>query len=200
MPETALQCPKCLKPIEPSAEAETGAAEMTCRHCHASLTLEVFPRLTSAEPASGQKQKELRAQEGEAVCQFYPELQAETVCDECGCFLSRKAAVQWSGRDLCMPCLHHLRENKAENEFSARRRLVDNVGLALILFLLPLTLFTGPFAIFYLIRHRNAPGSLVPRGKFRWWLALSFAIASTLGWLFLIVVWIATIIRAVTGV
>ncbi len=163
------------------------------------MTLETFPRLRASEPSNSVEGRGLQAREGEAVCQFYPELQAETVCEECGCFLSRKASVEWSGRTLCLPCLHNLREQKGADAFSSRRSLPDNVGIALVVFLLPLTLFTGPYAIFYLLRHRKTPGSLVPRSRFRWWLALVLAILATTGWLVLFVIWIAMFFRAVTG-
>ena len=139
------------------------------------------------------------AQEGEAVCHFYPELQAQAVCEECGCFLSEKAAVAWGDRTLCLPCLHLLRESRNRDDFSARRTLVDNVGLGLILFLLPLTLFTGPIALVYLLRNRQAPGSLIPRGRFRWRLAVALAVVSSLAWLVLIALWILSIVSAVTS-
>ena len=159
----------------------------------------VFPRLTALSRVDQKGGEGQRANDGEAVCQFYPELQADTVCDECGCFMSQKAAVTWSGRNLCLPCLHQLREAKSSDAFAAKRTLHDNVGLGLVVFLLPLTLITGPIALFYLIRHRKAPGSLVPRSRLRWRLALSLAAATTVGWIFLFIVWISMIVRAITN-
>ncbi|MCB1231569.1 MAG: hypothetical protein KDN19_14965 [Verrucomicrobiae bacterium] len=196
VPSTTVTCPKCLRDIEPPLDAGAHAVDATCLHCRTELVLETFPRLTAADSLPLSSGLGHHAQEGEAVCHFYPELQAETVCEECGCFLSRKAAVEWGERTLCMPCLHQLRETKSDDAFSAKRSLHDNVALALVVFLLPLSLFTGPLAIFQLIRHRRTPGSLIPRSRFRWWLALTVAIAATAGWLILIILWIVMIIEA----
>ena len=137
--------------------------------------------------------------EGDAVCQFYPELQAEAICDECGCLLSRKAAVDWGGRTFCLPCLHSLREGKQTDDFLARRTLYDNVALGLVLFLAPLSIITGPLAFYYVLRYRDASRGLVPRSRFRWWLALVLSVALTIGWVFLFILWIAMIVRAVSG-
>lgn len=195
-----LTCPHCLQPFSPAEEAEHAATEQECGRCRQSLIVEAFPRMHIAEPPPKHDAASARlAQEGEAVCHFYPELQAQTVCDECGCFLSEKAAVAWGEKTLCLPCLHLLRETKNRDDFSARRTLVDNVGLGLVLLLLPLTLFTGPVALIYLLRNRKAPGSLIPRGRFRWWLAVSLATVSSLGWLLLIVLWILSIVSAITS-
>lgn len=165
------------------------------------MTRVAFPRLEHpTDPASRIIASGRTASEGEAVCRFYPDLQAETICDECGCFLSLKAAVQWGGRSFCMPCLHQLREGgKGGDDFSSRRSNPDHVALALVLFLLPLSFFSGPYALFHLLRHRDAPRSIVPRSRFRWWLALTLSVAATAGWLFLIVYWIALIVRSTTS-
>lgn len=196
----AITCPKCLHPVFPSGPPALGSAEEPCNRCGATLVLETFPRLYSGESSTtNDARNALLAQEGEAVCHFYPELQAQTVCDECGCFMSQKAAIAWGEKTLCLPCLHQLREAKNRDDFSARRTLVDNVGLALVGLLLPLSLFTGPIAVVYLLRNRKKPGSLVPRSRFRWWLALGIAISVTVGWFLLITFWILSLVNAITS-
>jgi hypothetical protein len=157
-----------------------------------------FPCLTAAKRGQERESAGVPAQIGDAVCKFYPELQAETVCDECGCLMSRRASVGWDNRTLCMPCLHLLREKKGSGAFSSKRTLHENVALGLVVFLAPLSLVTGPIAAVYLFRHRKAPRGLVPSGPFRWWLAMGLSLAVTGGWIFLFVTWIAMIVRAFT--
>ena len=105
MPEPAIICPKCHVPVPAEPDQED---EERCPSCRTVLSIQAFPRLGAAD--SGKRSLDgNHAAEGEAVCHFYPELQAETICDECGCFLSLKAAVDWNGRNICLPCLHKLR-------------------------------------------------------------------------------------------
>lgn len=196
---TALSCPKCQQAFAPPPEAAAGIADSRCPRCHTTLTLTAFPRLTAQPAEAAPDTAGSTARDGDAVCRFYPHLQAETVCAECGCLMSRRAAVDWAGRTLCMPCLHTLRETKGAGDFSPRRPLHDNAALGLVVLLAPLSFVTGPIALFQLIRHRRAPGSLIPRSRFRWWLALILSIAATLGWIALFITWIVIIVQAVTA-
>ncbi|MCP5539560.1 MAG: hypothetical protein H7A53_04020 [Akkermansiaceae bacterium] len=190
-----IQCPKCRARVEAAPSAT--ARETRCVVCQAPLSVRAFPRL-AAKDAKDAAFGTLSA-EGDAVCTFYPELQAETVCDECGCFLSEKAAVHWNDATLCMPCLHQLREKRDSDAYLSKRTLHDNVALGLTVLLAPFTLLTGPMALYHLIRHRKASRGIVPRGPFRWWLALVLALAATGGWLFLIVLWISMIVREIAA-
>ena len=194
--ETAVSviCPKCHTALPDDVlQRRSDTDSASCPACRAPVYVSIYPRLrTGVDLNKGAANSHLSG-EGDAVCRFYPELKAETVCDECGCFLSEKAAVTWSGRSFCMPCLHSLRENKGQDEFLAKRTLYDNTALGLVLFLSPLSLFTAPVALYYLIRYRNSSRGMVPRGKFRWFLALILSIGFVLGWLFLLVLWIAAI-------
>jgi hypothetical protein len=199
MVAAVITCPKCLGTIPPPPSAWSGHADSGCPRCGARLTLAAFPRLAGGGSGPSTGIAGQTAQEGDAVCKFYPELQAETVCEECGCLMSRKASVEWGRRIICMPCLHLLRETKGSEAFSSKRTLHENVAVGLVVFLAPLSLITGPIALFYLLRHRRAPRGLVPRGPFRWWLALALSLAVTLGWIFLFIAWIALIVRAATS-
>jgi hypothetical protein len=143
--------------------------------------------------ASGKSGKASMSGEGDAVCRFYPDMKADTICDECGCFLSEKAAAAWGGSTFCLPCLHLLREEKGKDDFLAKRALYDNTALGLVLFLSPLSLFTAPVALYYLIRYRKSSRGIVPRGKFRWILALVLSVGFVSGWLFLLILWISAI-------
>lgn len=185
-----VSCPRCRVVL--SEDPRPGNEERTCHICGADLRFLVFPRLIR------QPKKEAAAalsQQGDASCVFYPELKAQYVCEECGSFLSEKASVNWGGRQYCMPCLHHLREKKSDTDFQAKTVIHENRALALTLFLLPLSLFTAPVAIFILLKHRKASASFIPRTRLRWWLALLVAAAITGLWVSIFIVWASLIAR-----
>jgi len=194
--EASVTCPKCLG-LLPDGVLQDRSEPSLCPSCRAPVYARAYPLLRAGSDAGAHSGKGSISGEGDAVCRFYPEQKAETVCDECGCFLSEKAAVSWGGRNFCLPCLHSLREKKGQDEFLARRTLYDNTALGLILFLSPLSLFTAPVALYYLIRYRNSSRGIVPRGKFRWWAALILAFGFALGWLFLLILWIAAIVDSI---
>jgi hypothetical protein len=148
-----------------------------------------FPRLHS-QPSAPLSPPAL---DGGAVCAFFPSLRAVKVCDECGCLLSEKASVSWSGGDYCLPCLHRLREERREGSFIARTSLHDHRALALVTLLAPFTLFTAPLALFILLRYRKDRASFSPRSRVRWhlamvlsllWIGLWTALLAVLAWLF----------------
>ena len=186
---TGATCPTCRAQF-----AVTSDANFECQFCRCRLNFRVFPRLT--KELASEKKSEI-ASADDATCQFYPDLKAEVVCDECGSFMSTKASVNWAERLLCMPCLHTLREKKADTGYRAHLKIWDNRALGMLA-LLPITLFTAPVALFLLIRFRNEPKGWVPRTSFRWWLAMFFAIVTMLAWVALIVIWIAMVAREIT--
>jgi len=188
----SVTCPKCHTAL-PDAILQGSSEKAPCPICRSAIFVSTYPLLWKGIGSDGQSGKAPRSVEGDAVCRFYPDLKAETVCDECGCFLSEKAAAAWSGRNYCMPCLHMLREEKGKDEFLAKRTLYDNTALGLVLFLSPLSLFTAPVALYYLIRYRKSSRGIVPRGRFRWVLALILSVGLMLAWLLLIVLWVAAI-------
>ncbi|NNE93501.1 MAG: hypothetical protein HKN23_17785 [Verrucomicrobiales bacterium] len=201
-PVPTATCPKCFAGVP--VGLQKGEFQANCPVCSSSLNLITFPRLHVGDEkrikASG-----LLSEDGDATCVFYPELKAETVCDECGCFMSEKASVNWAGRVLCMPCLHTLRERKGDDEFLAGQKLYDNIALGLMvpwllsIFFFFVTLFTAPVALYYVIKHRKASRGIVPRSKFRWWFALILSIALIVGWIFAIFSWITLMVEDLTN-
>ncbi len=184
-----LQCPSCRSPLR--VERPVERLEERCPVCRAEVALALFPRLHAAPEATVEGSP---AAEGEAACSFFPDLRAEKVCDECGCFLSSRAAVLWGGRDLCLPCLHRLREVEKATDFIGRTRLDDRRALALVTWLAPFSLFTAPLALYLLFRHRGRPASFAPRSRAVWWIALVLSIGWLAAWLTLMVVW-ASLVR-----
>jgi hypothetical protein len=95
--EATLQCPSCRNSLRVSRQVDE--LDDRCPVCNNAVRLEVFPRFYR-EPAENELSK--LADDSQAKCNFYPELPAEKVCDECGCFLSEKASVKWGDLDLCL--------------------------------------------------------------------------------------------------
>lgn len=186
--EAILQCPSCRSPLK--VGRPVSSLEERCPVCRAEVHVTTFPRLYGDSAGPGE---DAAAAGGEASCSFFPELRAQRVCDECGCFLSHRAASRWGGRDLCLPCLHRLREIEKAPDYIARAKLYDRRALFLVTWMAPFTLFTAPLALFLLLRHRGRPAGFVPRGRAVWWIATLLAAGWIAAWLVLIVVWISLV-------
>ncbi len=99
--------------------------------------------------------------------------------------------TEWDGRHLCLTCIYDRREVKRESEFVSRRTIYDNVALGLLaipfVFFYPfifLAIFTGPMAMYYLVRYRKASRGFVPRGPFRLvlgWIVAGVCVLGSLG-------------------
>lgn len=188
-PEAAvLQCPACRSPLKVGRQVDR--LEERCPVCRAEVHLTLYPRLFGDRPGIAE---DAPAAEGEATCSFFPDRRAEKVCDECGCFLSHRAAVDWGGRDLCLPCVHRLRELDRSSDYLGRTKLNDRRALFLVTLLAPFSLFTAPIALVLLFRHRGKPEGFLPRSSAVWWIALVLAIACLVGWIALLVVWISLV-------
>jgi len=184
-------CPRCRYTF--TYPAHTDLLENSCAICRAKTEYHFYPRYFRDPEEEGTRSA--LSHKGDATCVFYPELKAEKICDECGSFLSSKAAVDWSGSTYCMPCLYHLREKKRETDFQAKSVLHENRALGLMIFLLPFSLFTAPLALFLLLKNRKVRGGFVPRTGIRWWLALVLSITLTTAWIVFLVIFISLMVR-----
>jgi hypothetical protein len=184
-----LHCPGCRSRLK--VGREISFFEEKCPVCHREVSVTVFPRLFREWAVA---EAGAPAAEGEASCSFFPGERAEKVCDECGCFLSARAAVSWAARDLCLPCLHRLREVEKDPGYIGRTRLQDKRALALVTWLAPLSLFTAPLALYLLLRYRGRPEGFAPRSRLTWWVAFTLAITWLIVWLVLIVVWVSLVL------
>ncbi len=184
--EGILQCPACSGRLQVGRQVDT--VEERCPVCRSQVTMRVFPRFYRGYAS---EEKAIVAADDEARCAFFPELRAEKVCDECGCFMSSRATVNWGGRDTCMPCLYRLREVRKSPEYAGKASLHDRRALAMVTWLAPFTLFTAPIALFVLLRYRNEPAGFVPRKRVVWWIAFVLASGWLFAWLVMLMVWLA---------
>jgi hypothetical protein len=150
-----------------------------CPGCGAALRAPVFPALfrNAAEVVTGGEP----VLAGESACFYHPEKRAVVPCAGCGRFLCALCEVELSGGHYCPNCIETGRSKGRMEQLVARRRLYDNLALALVLvplIVLPvfwMTVVTAPMALYYAIRHWNAPSSLLPRTRVRLWIAVVFA-------------------------
>jgi hypothetical protein len=86
---------------------------------------------------------------------------------------------------LCPQCIHSGSKKGSLTLVESSRRLYDSIALALAVlpgfFIWP-TLFTAPLAIYLSIRHWNRPLSIVPRGRWRFAVAIVIALAQIGAW------------------
>ena len=180
-----IVCSGCGTPVPllPSV----GLKKISCAVCDAELLLEVFPAFFRGRGHSSSG--EALGADGESSCFYHERKRAVTVCEECGRFLCALCEVRIGGRILCPGCIERGRSEESLEVLVTRRTLYD--GMALSLSVLPLlfffvTLFTAPLSIFIAIRFWKKPGSILPRTKMRFVLAILFSCIQLAGWGFVL--------------
>ncbi len=165
----------------------TGLRTIRCAGCDAYLQVEVFPAFFRGIANTGIG--ETLGSEGEARCFYHETKRAAAVCEECGRFLCSLCELRIGGRIVCPSCVERGRADGSMEALITRRTLFD--GIALSLSLLPLLIFfvtpvTAPMAIYIAVRYWKKPGSILPRTRFRFVLAILFASLQVAGWGFLL--------------
>lgn len=180
-----LACPKCSTawPVVPAELAALAA----CPHCQTRLSVTVFPALLRAAAPVALPENLLVA--GESSCFFHPGKRAVVPCSACGRFLCALCDVQLGERNLCPGCVETGRTRGKLTELEPGRTLWDTS--ALMLALLPMvlcfyaTLITAPATLAVAFIGWKKPSSVVPRGKWRLWLAAILATLQIAGWIVL---------------
>jgi LSD1 subclass zinc finger protein len=166
----------------------TGLKTIRCARCDAELRVELFPAFFRGL-GPGRAGEALGA-DGESSCFYHERKRAAAVCEECGRFLCSLCEVRIAGRLICPACIERGRAEGNLEMLVTRRTLYD--GIALSLSVLPLLFFfmtvvTAPMALFVAIRFWKKPGSILPRSKIRFILAILFASLQVAAWTFLVV-------------
>ena len=176
-----LPCPKCGEAL-PSGHFND-PRWTSCSDCGAALRVAVFPAL--ARPPEQGSAAESVMLDDEASCFYHDDKKAVKACDDCGRFLCSLCSIELSGRTLCAGCIQSGKKKGRLQDLTRHRVLNDDVALALALLPLlawPFTLLTAPAAIFWSVRYWNKPGSLLPRSKIRYVLAILFGSLQIAGW------------------
>jgi hypothetical protein len=177
----AVPCTKCNAPLMP-ADAFNGPGLIPCPVCGKLLHLEIFPALYR-RIAPG-RAGEAVVEEVEASCFYHPQKKAVLPCESCGRFVCALCDCVLHGQHLCPACLESGRNKGKIKSLENRRVLHDSMalGFAVISMIPYFFWFAAPAAIYISIRRWNAPNSIVPRGKFRYVLAIIISVLVLLGW------------------
>ena len=174
-------CPGCRTPL-PDAALNTGVLA-PCASCGTRLQVEVFPAFFRSINAGSSGETILV--EGEAGCFFHPDKKAVVHCAGCGRFLCALCDLELNGRHLCPGCLESGQRKGKLVELEKQRTLYDSAALALgclPVLIWPVTLLTAPLTVILVICGWRKPGSLVPRSRWRFVLALLIGAAQIIAW------------------
>ena len=183
-----MQCGSCSAPIPQSLFNQAELAP--CNQCGRPLQVEVFPAFF--RPIAQGRDADPLLIEGEASCFYHPQKKASLPCDACGRFLCALCDCELHGRHFCPGCLESGKQKGKIEKLENQRTLYDNIALALVIYPVILlfgvyfTFITAPLALYTAIRHWNAPGSIVRRGKTRLVAAIILGALELTGWVALV--------------
>lgn len=172
-----IRCTRCSASL-PVWVIKAGDSAM-CPNCNAALAIRAFPALLASRPALNPA--DLRIEAGEASCFYHASKRAAASCARCGRFVCALCAVDFDGATWCPGCLADAQSGKKLSRLENRRILWDSIALGVATW--PFLLGFWPAApgslaaIFISVRYWNRPGSLVPRTKWRFVVAILIALA-----------------------
>ncbi|HEY3741990.1 MAG TPA: RDD family protein [Bryobacteraceae bacterium] len=181
-----IQCATCHTAIP--AQDWNAFAPILCPGCSTPVQALVFPAYSRS---LGDSTPGVKTVEGEAGCYYHDGNRATASCEECGRFLCPVCDLDTGSRRLCPNCLNQHLASGRPTEFVQRSTLYDSIALTLALvpnlFLLTiyLTFFTAPIAIGFTIWSWKKQGSITPRTKWRYVVAL---LVSSVNLLFILLI------------
>ena len=177
-------CTQCLSPL-PLAHLHT-TAFAGCPVCATPLLTRVFPALLRRAPETIFSEHITDA--GQAACFYHPHKTAHVPCDACGRFICSLCDVELQGHHLCPSCVESGRRKGALTTLESRRVLWDNIALSAAVLPVVSVVFwwasivTAPVAILLAVIGWRKPGSLAPRTKIRFIIAVVFSLLVLGGW------------------
>jgi hypothetical protein len=177
-------CPRCSN-LLPSLMLN-GRPDLPCSSCGSQLTVRAFQALIRVAERSAVGERVTDA--GQAACFYHPHKTAHVPCDACGRFICALCDVELHGQHLCPSCIESGRRKGTLTTFENRRLLWDNIALStavlpvVTLFFWFLTIITAPAALLLAVMGWRKPGSLAPRTKIRFVIAIGFSLLVLAGW------------------
>lgn len=173
-----IECSRCGGSV-PIADAVQNYGAL-CSVCESVIWVTLFPAAFEAvQPVDAQPVIE----DAEASCFYHATKRATVHCDVCGRFLCPLCHLELGGENLCPSCVEAGQRKKTLTRLENRRILYDTI--ALVAAIIPALLFWpmilgAPAALFVTIRYWKSPGSLLPRTRIRFYLAILLAILEIL--------------------
>lgn len=176
------QCPSCHAPWP---EDITQLSNLrACPGCSRAVAVTLFPALVTER--AGPALPEKLVTEGEASCFYHADKKAVVPCSACGRFLCALCDVTVGERHLCPSCIESGRTKGRFVEFETTRTLWDTTALTLAVAPLVLcfyfTVVTAPAALVVAIAGWRKPSSIIPRGRWRLWVAIILSLLEIAGW------------------
>lgn len=182
-----LTCTKCKAELPLQVVNAPGLSE--CPSCRTGMKVEVFPALFRAQEKGSVG--EALVVESHASCFYHGQKQASTVCGGCGRFICSLCDVEVEGQHLCPPCLETSHKGGKLKSLENRRTLHETIALHLCILsvlVFYVSFITAPLALYWAIKHRKTPSSLVRSTKVSWYLAIILSSLMCLAWIVGIVV------------
>jgi hypothetical protein len=179
----AVPCNVCKAPL-PEWELASGEAA-TCPDCGTEHRVKIFPAALQIVPSI---RLELAA-EGEAACFDHPGSRAAAACALCGRFVCNLCVLELMGSKYCPSCVAQGVSNASGRNAETSRFAYDSVALTTALaplLFFPVTLFTGPVAIFLAFRYWKRPLPLMHANRWRLVAAILIGLLEVGGWGWLI--------------
>jgi hypothetical protein len=177
-----VPCNSCGMPL-PEWELTAGETS-TCPECGTANQVKIFPAALRAAPSTQTES----ATEGEATCFDHPSSRAIATCSQCGRFVCPLCVVELMGNNFCPSCMAAGLSKVAGRDLAPSRVAYDSIALTLAaapLLMFPLTMLTGPVAIFLAVRYWKRPLVLMHRNRWRFVVAIVLGLLEVggLGWL-----------------
>jgi hypothetical protein len=188
----AVPCNTCGMPL-PEWDLASGETS-TCPDCGAKHQVKIFPaafRLAHSTEFES-------AAEGDAACFDHPASRASASCVQCGRFVCQLCVVELLGNTYCPSCMAAgvsklAGHGVAGHGMAGSRVAYDSIALATALgplLFFPITLLTGPIAIFLSLRYWKRPLPLMHANRWRFVASILIGLleVGVLGWAILYVV------------
>lgn len=177
-----LACPKC-QAVTTGLLAPPGSPR-PCGACERPLEGWTFP--ARERPAAAGKLAETLVAAEDAGCFYHPRSRAQVPCDLCGRFLCALCDVEILGQHFCPGCVDAGQKKKIIRNLDNSRILYGGIALVIavvpILLFWPLTLVTGPLAIFAGLYGWKKPRSLTGAGRASLLVAILLGLLETAAW------------------
>jgi hypothetical protein len=179
-----VPCNSCGMPL-PEWDLAAGEAS-TCPDCGTRHQVKIFPAALRVASSTNPES----AAEGDAACFDHPASRAVASCAQCGRFVCQLCAVELMGSHYCPSCMATGLSKVAGHDVRSSRVAYDSIALTVALaplLFFPITLLTGPVAIFLSLRYWKQPLALMHANRWRFLAAILIGLIEVggLGWLIL---------------
>lgn len=176
-----VPCPRCqtLLPLANPADREG----TLCPGCQERFYFQFFPALLAAHAATPGHEKITGT---ESNCFYHAGKIAVRSCDYCGRLLCGLCAITVADQQICPTCLARGKEAKASDSELRSHTMPDAVALSLAILptlLWPVTVISAPLTFVHIFKNYRKFHGIVPRNRWRYWLAGVVATGQIALWL-----------------